>query len=166
MSVKDEYETPQDLFVILNNEFNFIADACARQENTKCSIFFKDALKDDWVAELARHGHLGGAIFMNPPHSNIVDFLRKAWEASTTFKVVCLVPINIKTCRYMDFLDVNEGARYYRQWHEGLEFRDLSRRTNFAHPLVETSSPAFGSMVMIMNRVKKPGFFSCMGIRG
>lgn len=55
------WETPQDLFNRLNDEFHFDIDVCAPPENAKCSKFFSpldDGLSHDWQ----------GVCWMNPPY--------------------------------------------------------------------------------------------------
>ena len=57
-----EWETPQDLFDRLNDEFHFTLDACATKENAKVSRFFtkeQDGLKQDWTGEI---------VWCNPPY--------------------------------------------------------------------------------------------------
>lgn len=36
----DEWETPQDLFDKLDDEFHFDLDPCATAENAKCDVYF------------------------------------------------------------------------------------------------------------------------------
>lgn len=43
-SNSDDWETPQDIFNSLNNEFNFNLDPCASPDNHKCEKYFT---KDD-----------------------------------------------------------------------------------------------------------------------
>lgn len=46
-----EWETPQDFFDELNEEFNFNLDPCATPEIAKCKKYFTkedDGLKQDW----------------------------------------------------------------------------------------------------------------------
>ena len=50
-SENEVWETPQDLFNRLNDEFHFDIDVCATSENAKCSKFFSpldDGLSQDW----------------------------------------------------------------------------------------------------------------------
>lgn len=50
-SKSDEWATPQATFDELNEEFGFTLDACATQDNHKCSKFYTiedDGLKNDW----------------------------------------------------------------------------------------------------------------------
>lgn len=45
------WETPQDFFDKLNDEFHFTLDVCAIESNAKCSNYFTpeiDGLKQDW----------------------------------------------------------------------------------------------------------------------
>ena len=47
----DEWETPQDVFNLLDNEFHFDLDPCATESNRKCVDFFSiidDGLSKDW----------------------------------------------------------------------------------------------------------------------
>ena len=39
-SVKDDWETPQEFFNKLNQEFNFTLDPCANDKNHKCTRYF------------------------------------------------------------------------------------------------------------------------------
>lgn len=61
-SENEVWETPQDLFNMLDDEFHFDIDVCATSENAKCSKFFPppldDGLSQDWQ----------GVCWMNPPY--------------------------------------------------------------------------------------------------
>ena len=39
-SKSDEWATPQEIFNVLNEEFDFNLDPCATAENAKCPIFY------------------------------------------------------------------------------------------------------------------------------
>lgn len=57
-----EWETPQDLFDQLNDEFHFTLDVCATAKNAKCQKYFtkeSDGLKQSW------QGH---TVWCNPPY--------------------------------------------------------------------------------------------------
>ena len=45
----DEWETPQELFDELNEEFHFDLDACATAKNHKCAEYF--SLEDDGLCK-------------------------------------------------------------------------------------------------------------------
>lgn len=60
-SKSEMWETPQELFDILNDEFHFTVDVCATKDNAKCENFFTpemDGLKQEWT----------GACWCNPPY--------------------------------------------------------------------------------------------------
>ena len=59
-SKTDLWETPQDFFDRLNDEFHFNADVCATPDNAKCGTYFtkeNDGLSQSWGG-----GTLAGAI--------------------------------------------------------------------------------------------------------
>lgn len=46
-----DWETPQDFFDEIDNEFHFTLDACANETNHKCNKYFSesdDGLKQNW----------------------------------------------------------------------------------------------------------------------
>ena len=50
-SNSDDWETPQDIFDKLNDEFNFNLDPCASVDNHKCERFFTkddEGLSQNW----------------------------------------------------------------------------------------------------------------------
>lgn len=50
-SNSDEWATPQNVFDMLNKEFNFNLDPCATEENHKCDKYFTaeiDGLTQKW----------------------------------------------------------------------------------------------------------------------
>ena len=87
------WETPQDFFDRLKDEFGFTLDVCANEENYKCDKYFcekDDGLKKDWGNNIC---------WMNPPYgTKISKWLKKAFDESkkgTT--VVCLLPARTDT---------------------------------------------------------------------
>jgi phage N-6-adenine-methyltransferase len=161
-TIKDEWRTPQDLYDELNAEFRFIADACATAENKLAKFYFKDCTTVDWVDEIKRLKdrkekiHFKKrAIFMNPPYSDVGRFVHKALIESQRIKVVCLVPNSIITCRYLDVMDNNRGKTLFRDFNSRIEFRFLSRRTRFNHPVLEPSNPPGGCMILIMSPLQE-----------
>lgn len=86
-SKTEEWETPQEFFNQLNEEFHFTLDVCATRENTKCSRFITkqdNALNQDW----------NGTCWMNPPYGRQIKvWMKKAFDESLKGNtVVCLVP--------------------------------------------------------------------------
>ena len=88
----NEWPTPQWLFDALNREFGFTLDPCSDGENAKCKNFFtllSNGLTKDWNQE---------TVFMNPPYSECLEWMRKAYGAAQTgATVVCLVPSRTDT---------------------------------------------------------------------
>lgn len=85
--ITNVWATPQWLFDALDKEFGFTLDPCSDGENAKCAKFYtelEDGLLQNWGTEI---------VFMNPPYSNVGDWMRKAYGASQEgATVVCLVP--------------------------------------------------------------------------
>lgn len=94
---KDEWETPQWLFDILDAEFGFELDVCASARNAKCEDYFTiedDALACEWR----------GVCWMNPPYSEIDEWMEKALESSKDgATVVCLVPARTDVGWFWDY---------------------------------------------------------------
>lgn len=64
-SKSDEWSTPQDVFDILDAEFNFNLDPCATNDNHKCDTWFSkedDGLSKSWGGV---HGILQSTIQSN-----------------------------------------------------------------------------------------------------
>lgn len=158
--LSDEWQTPEWLFKELDEEFHFNIDLCAHELNSKCSDFCLDYLEDLAYCSSTRYEYRFDMViidreytcFMNPPYSNPKPFIEKAWEDSKYCKIVCLLPNTIKTCKYLDVLDANNGTTTFRKWRSGIEIRDLTRRTGFTHPEKLSTSPSFGCMVLLLDR--------------
>lgn len=92
-SRSEMWETPQDFFDKLNEEFHFTLDACATSENTKCEKFYSpeiDGLSQPW----------DGIVWCNPPYGRqIGNWVERASvsseERGTT--VVMLLPVRTDT---------------------------------------------------------------------
>ena len=95
---RDDWETPQSLFDVLNVEFDFTLDACASEYNKKHERYYSkhdDALSKRWT----------GVVWMNPPYGRqIGKWIRKAYEASQEgATVVCLLPARTDTAWWHDY---------------------------------------------------------------
>jgi phage N-6-adenine-methyltransferase len=90
-SKRQDWETPDSIFLPLRKEFSFNLDVCASKENAKCLDYFdeeKDALSQHWV----------GTCWMNPPFGNQGKWVKKAYEESREgATVVCLLPARTNT---------------------------------------------------------------------
>lgn len=142
-SQSDEWETPPWLFRKLNEEFHFDLDAAASESNRKCEKFLsidRDGLIRTWtVGGTIGHTH----VFLNPPHSLLDEFMRKAFhESKVTMShprslVVCLIPVKADT----------------RWWHEVVQFADEVRfirgRIKFLKEGKPVQSSTFASCIVI-----------------
>lgn len=72
-----EWQTPPEVFIPLEAEFNFTLDPCATPENAKCELYStetQDGLQQDWKQH---------RVFMNPPYGReVAAWTRKAREAA------------------------------------------------------------------------------------
>ncbi len=100
-SDKTEWETPEDLYRELDEEFNFILDPCATMFNSKCLFYLdkeKDGLSTCWVDYLNNlmPGIPLTSAFVNPPYGRRITekWVLKAWLESKQHKitVVMLLP--------------------------------------------------------------------------
>jgi site-specific DNA-methyltransferase (adenine-specific) len=103
-SEKQDWETPQELFDLLDREFHFDIDVAATPTNAKCPIFFtpyEDGLVQDWEDEVC---------WLNPPYGRTIQhWMEKAYrESKKRAKVVCLVPARIDTQWWYDYCTQGE----------------------------------------------------------
>ena len=129
-SLKDDWETPRDVFDALNEEFSFTLDPCSTDENAKCPKHYtrgQDGLAQDWTGE---------RVFMNPPYGReIAAWIEKA--ATSKALVVGLLPARTDT-------------RYFHRWIYGkAELRFIKGRLKFERGGVPGQSAPFPSMVAI-----------------
>lgn len=111
MSQSNEWQTPQDLFDELNNEFNFTLDPAATDDNAKCALYYtedQDGLSQDWG---------GHSVFCNPPYGRAIkDWVKKAYEEAQKPNtiVVLLIPARTDTAYFHDYLYGNAELRFLR----------------------------------------------------
>lgn len=104
-SKTDLWETPQNLFDELNQEFNFTLDVCATPENAKCENYYtkeQDGLSMPWI----------GTVWCNPPYGRqIGSWVRRALLASTAgATVVMLLPARTDTRWFHDYIYKRENV--------------------------------------------------------
>jgi len=97
-SKRQTYETPQDLFAPLANEFRFTLDVAADATNAKCAEFFDEAangLAQDWR----------GVCWCNPPYREQSKWVKKAFAEARAGRAttVLLVPARTNTGWWHDY---------------------------------------------------------------
>ncbi|MGJ5666079.1 phage N-6-adenine-methyltransferase [Morganella morganii] len=134
---KDSWQTPEWLFTALDLEFGFYLDAAASDINALCSRYLTeqdDALKSEWVSH--------GAIWCNPPYSNIRPWVEKAAEQSRMQNqpVVMLVPEDMSVGWFLEALKAVDEIRVI-----------TGGRINFVNPVTgeEKKGNSKGSMFLI-----------------
>ena len=131
-----EWETPQDFFDKLNDEFGFSLDVCATSENKKCVFFFDkdtDGLSVSWKHPIMA---LECWKWMNPPYGReISKWIKKASEER---KVVALLPARTDTRWFHDYI--------YKK--KNVKIRLIKGRLKFGG---SKNSAPFPSMVVIFN---------------
>lgn len=99
-AVRDDWETPSDLFELLDREFHFTLDAASDDQNWKVSNHLtKDdnAILNEWR----------GRVFCNPPYGrNLRAWISKAYgevRSGRAELVVLLLPSRTDTAWFHDF---------------------------------------------------------------
>ena len=108
--LRDDWETPKDLFRKLDEEFHFTLDPCATPQTAKCKKFYTkndDGLRQSWAGEV---------VFMNPPYGRqIAKWIKKAWEESKKgATVVALLPARTDTNWFHDYILNKAEIRFIR----------------------------------------------------
>lgn len=126
--LSDYWETPDEVFAELDNEFEFEWDACANGHNTKVpGCYFdeeQDALSQEWT-------RTANTFWLNPPYSNVTPWLSKArLEAERGATIVTFLKADHTTGWWKEFIyDYDK-----RRPHPGVEIRDWPRRVKFKTP--------------------------------
>ncbi len=136
-SLKDDWETPQELFEDLDYYYNFTLDPCATDSNAKCEKYYTvedNGLLQDWKNEI---------VFMNPPYGRDIKlWVKKAHEEHmfNNATVVCLIPARTDTTYWHDYIFSN-----------GYDVKFLRGRLKFERD-GEPGDPApFPSAIIIMS---------------
>ena len=126
VNIKDLWQTPKSLFNKLNDEFNFICDVAASNENTLCSQFIGEDQDS-----LGSHRWLSSN-WCNPPYSNIMPWVQKAIkEHEQGCTIVMLVP-------------ADTSVKWFKVAYESCnEVRFISGRISFIN--AETQKPVNGN---------------------
>lgn len=99
-SKSDDWATPQDFFIKYDKIYNFGLDAAASSENAKCAKYFSvvdDGLNQSWGGY--------GAVWCNPPYSQLKKWIQKAYKESLLgVIVVMLIPARTDTAAWHDYI--------------------------------------------------------------
>lgn len=77
VDVRDKWQTPVDLFALLDSRYHFIIDLAASRENAKCERCFTEE-DDCTVMSWPRSDE--GWCFLNPPFSQMALFMAKVHD--------------------------------------------------------------------------------------
>lgn len=139
MSEKSDWETPQDLFDKLHEEFHFTLDAAASDHNHKLPRYYTektDGLTQDWGGE---------RVFCNPPYGVKETGLwtEKCWQEARkpNTLVVLLIPARTDRKSFHKFL--------YNQPNVNIRF--LKGRLRFEDHGQKMGTAPFPSMLCIFN---------------
>ena len=106
----DEWETPQWLFDLLDQEFHFNFDAAATDDNCKVCFYSDDSLNGRWTKE-----DFTRSVWLNPPYSQIAAFMKKTYEESQKgATVVCLIPSRTDTRYWHDYIMKAQEIRFVK----------------------------------------------------
>lgn len=108
-SKTDLWETPQDFFDKLNEEFHFTLDVCALPKNAKCEKYYtpeQDGLAQPWK----------GVVWCNPPYGReIGSWVRRAWLSRAAGNtVVMLLPARTDTRWFHDYIYGKAEIRFVK----------------------------------------------------
>lgn len=123
---RKDWETPQELFDKLNDEFHFDLDVCASSANAKCEDYFTEA--DNGLAR----SRSGRTAWCNPPYGKqIADWVKKASEENAT--TVMLLPSRTDTKWFHDYVYGKAEVRFIKG---RVKFGGMQTAAPFASMLV------------------------------
>lgn len=143
-SQRQDWETPDDLFARLHEEFHFTLDVCATQTNAKLPLFLnplRDGLTTSWK------GHV---CWCNPPYRMAAQWVEKAArERLRGVKAVMLIPARTDTTYFHRWIWSVEQHRP----RPGIHVRFLKGRLKFKGAL---HGAPFPSMIVVFHPPPPP----------
>lgn len=105
-----EWETPQELFDSLNEEFHFTLDPCSTDLNAKCQKHYtkeQDGLAQDWSGEI---------VYCNPPYGReMPKWIEKCYEHYIGGGIaVMLIPVRTDTKAFHEYIYGKAEIRFIR----------------------------------------------------
>lgn len=128
VNIKDSWQTPEEIFNKLNDEFRFTKDVAASHENALCNSYLTEsehesAFDNDW----------GSVNWCNPPYSDITPWINEAvwWYENRNRTTVMLVP-------------ADTSVKWFKLAYESCnEVRFISGRISFIN--ADTQKPVNGN---------------------
>lgn len=109
---RDLWRTPPALFTALDAEFCFQLDAAAATHNALCCRFItveQNALETPWADYL----NVPGYVWLNPPYSDIIPFVKKAAaESGNQIGTVMLVPADTSVGWFKEAIQTASEVRF------------------------------------------------------
>lgn len=141
-----DWETPNDLFLFLNDIYEFTLDAAASDTNHKCEKYFTksdNSLIKDWS---------GNRVWLNPPYGkSILKWIKKVYNESDKCDViVCLLPSRTGT----------EWFQYCMKYAEIIFIRG---RLKFKYSGICNSAP-FDSLIAVFGKESNKGVVRTLDI--
>lgn len=151
-SKNNEWETPEYIYDILNEEFNFNWDLACISENCKTEngcMFDKGIDGLDWIPDFNKKYR----IWCNPPYSIQLKpkFIERCWALSKLHnveEVVMLIPSATETKLFHEIMVKECEVRFI---HKRVRFKGVNTKGEY----VTNKTGQSGSMVVIFNRKPK-----------
>lgn len=109
---RDLWRTPPTLFAALDAEFCFQLDAAAAPHNALCRKFItaeQNTLETPWADYL----NVPGYVWLNPPYSDIMPFVKKAAaESNNQIGTVMLVPADTSVGWFREAINTASEVRF------------------------------------------------------
>ena len=148
-SKSNEWETPQDLFDKLNNEFSFEIDVSANSLNAKCPKYFtikENGLLQNWAPHTC---------WMNPPYGGQAGkWIEKAYlESLIGATMVCLIVVGTDRSYWHDYIFPH--AKQIRFLRGGLKFGKAKGKAPFASAIVIFGTQEYDDKIIYYPRKER-----------
>jgi len=138
----DEWQTPDDLYEKLHEEFNFEVDLCAKQNNTKCQNWSEDIALFVESEQSDKYNQF----WINPPYSrgNIDEAMSYVCKLHEEGKIIT------------GLVRLDPTAKWFKKFVDGVasEVRLLDKRIRFKGASASYNFPC--CVVVYSGVIKKP----------
>lgn len=134
----NEWETPDDIFNKLDEEFNFTLDPCCTDTTAKCAKFYTketNGLIQDWSKE---------TVFVNPPYGReIKHWVEKSYkEFLKGATVVMLIPARTDTKYWHEYIFDKAEVRFIKGRIKFLQNGEAKQAAPFPSAIIVFSDNA------------------------